>query len=213
VNQLDDPQLDSHDIGSFLRHLLSRIDWRRDAHFQTRTTIDTLDYSGSSLNEGSKVVWAAAGPPRRQLPGELPGNFRLPTGFDEPSVCLPGVLAIRGPAYAGEHGPEAMRRFCEAFTPENSINQFPLVVVVDDSEFVARTLNNFLWVVFTRSDPAADTYGIGAFVEQKHWGCNGALVLDARVKPGHAPPLIEDPEVSRKIDALAARGGPLSEFL
>ena len=45
-----------------LRHLLERVDWRRDLHFQTCTTIDTLDYSGTALNEGSKLVVAAAGP-------------------------------------------------------------------------------------------------------------------------------------------------------
>ena len=49
--------------------------------------------------------------------------------------------------------------------------------------------------------------------EQKHWGCHGGLVIDARIKPRHAPPLVEDPEVSRKIDALAARGGPLARYL
>jgi 4-hydroxy-3-polyprenylbenzoate decarboxylase len=37
--------------------------------------------------------------------------------------------------------------------------------------------------------------------------------LDARVKPHHAPPLIESPEVSKKIDALAAQGGPLAKYL
>jgi 4-hydroxy-3-polyprenylbenzoate decarboxylase len=86
-------------------------------------------------------------------------------------------------------------------------------VIVDDSDFAARTLDNFLWVVFTRSNPAADVYGIEAFTEQKHWGCRGALVIDARTKPHHAPPLTEDPETVRKVDALAARGGPLAPYL
>jgi 4-hydroxy-3-polyprenylbenzoate decarboxylase len=43
----DAPELDIHDIAGFLRHVLARVDWRRDLHFHTRTTIDTLDYSGS----------------------------------------------------------------------------------------------------------------------------------------------------------------------
>jgi 4-hydroxy-3-polyprenylbenzoate decarboxylase len=84
-----------------------------------------------------------------------------------------------------------------------------LIVLVDDAEFTARTLNNLLWVTFTRSNPAADIGGIGAFIEQKHWGCRGALVIDARRKPHHAPPLVEDPEVTKRIDALAAPGKPL----
>src|SRR5205807_5251463 len=56
VAREDDPRLDVHDVAAFLRHLLERIDWRTDLHFQTCTTIDTLDYSGTGLNEGSKVV-------------------------------------------------------------------------------------------------------------------------------------------------------------
>ncbi len=84
---------------------------------------------------------------------------------------------------------------------------------MDDSDFTARTLNNFLWVVFTRSDPAADIYGIDSFTQQKHWGCRGSLVIDARIKPHHAPPLSEDPEVTKQVDALAARGGPLAKYL
>ena len=106
-----------------------------------------------------------------------------------------------------------METFCAGFRSGDAPSGFPLLVIVDDSEFTARSLNNFLWVVFTRSDPAADVYGIESFIQQKHWGCRGPLVLDARIKPHHAPPLREDPEVTRKVDALAARGGPLAKYL
>ena len=81
--------------------------------------------------------------------------------------------------------------------------------MVDDSLFAARTLDNFLWTTFTRSDPARDVYGIDSFWSDKHWGCRGPLVIDARTKPHHAPPLVEDPDVGRRVHALAAPGGPL----
>ncbi|MEE2935025.1 MAG: UbiD family decarboxylase, partial [Planctomycetota bacterium] len=79
----DDPdgQLDIHNIESFLRHLLQRTDWRRDVHFQTRTTIDTLDYSGAGLNKGSKVVIAARGKAKRELLTELPNDLSLPDSW------------------------------------------------------------------------------------------------------------------------------------
>ena len=86
---------------------------------------------------------------------------------------------------------------------------FPLVVLVDDSAFAARSLRNWLWVTFTRSNPAADVHGVGAFTRQKHWGCEGALVIDARIKPHHAPPVVEDPAVAKRVEGLAAPGGPL----
>ncbi len=207
----DDPDLDIHDIQAFFMHVWSRVDLRRDLHFQTRTTMDTLDYSGHGLNQGSKLVIAAVGKPIRTLPKLVPTDLRLPSGFDHARVCMPGVLAVRGPAYAsgddGENG--AIRKLCLALGPEHPINAFPLVIVCDDAEFAARTQNNFLWVAFTRVNPAVDIDGIGAFTQHKHWGCTGSLVLDARRKPHHAPPLLEDPKVSARVDALAQPGGPL----
>jgi 4-hydroxy-3-polyprenylbenzoate decarboxylase len=207
----DAPELDIHDIPGFLAHMLQRLDFRRDLHFQTRTTIDTLDYSGHGLNQGSKLVMAAVGEPRRSLPTGVPSDLTLPAGFSDPRVCLPGVLAVRAPAYApGDDGPEGvLRRFCAQLAPSHAINAFPWVLLVDDAAFTARTLNNFLWVTFTRVNPAVDIDGVGAFSEHKHWGATGSLVFDARIKPHHAPPLEEDPSVSRRVDELAKKGGPL----
>jgi 4-hydroxy-3-polyprenylbenzoate decarboxylase len=214
VAKEDDPSLDVHDIAAFFRHLLERVNWADDLHFQTRTTIDTLDYSaGMGLNAGSKLVVAAAGPPRRVLETRLTAEVMLPAGFADPRVVLPGVLAVRGPKYEKPDGQEyeqAVSRFCREFSGGAG---FPLIVVADDSEFVAGHLNNFLWVTFTRSDPASDIHGGGEFVRQKHWGCSGPLVIDARIKPHHAPPLEEDPAVSARVDALTAKGGPLHGVL
>jgi 4-hydroxy-3-polyprenylbenzoate decarboxylase len=212
VDSRDESALDIHDVSAFFQHALARLDWRRDLHFQTRTTIDTLDYSGPALNAGSKLIVAAAGPAVRTLPATIPSDLKLPTGFSAPRICLPGVLAIQGPAYATD-GAQALSRFCREQSVDSPLNQFAWVVLVDDSDFTARNIENFVWVTFTRSDPAPDTDGIGAFMEDKHWGCHGALVTDARIKPRHAPPLIEDPEVTRRVDARAARGGPLAKYL
>jgi 4-hydroxy-3-polyprenylbenzoate decarboxylase len=212
VAREDDPSLDVHDIPAMFRHLLERVDWQTDLHFQTCTTIDTLDYSGTGLNEGSKVVLAAAGPVRRHLPAALPEPLPLPDGFGAARVCLPGVLAVQAPPFLAT-GDNAVDQFCQAISLTDPLNSFPLVVLVDDSAFVAHSLNNFLWVAFTRSNPAADLHGIAAFMRQKHWGCEGALVLDARIKPHHAPPLEDDPDVARRVDALGAPGGPLYRII
>lgn len=207
----DDPGLRIDDVGAFLRHVLERVDWESDLHFQTRTTIDTLDYSaGVGLNAGSKLVIAAAGQQRRSLATKLPDSLRLATSFVEPRFVMPGVLAIKGPKSTfkreeGEYDPAISRLANDIGTSD----EIPLIVVVDDSEFTARSLDNFLWEVFTRSDPASDVYGTGAFVHRKHWGCSAPLIIDARLKPHHPAPLEQDPEVVKRIDALAAKSGPL----
>jgi 4-hydroxy-3-polyprenylbenzoate decarboxylase len=209
----DDPQLNISDIPAFFAHLLRRCDWKRDVHFQTCTTIDTLDYTGGRLNEGSKVVFAAAGPVARALPTELPAGLRLPLTFSSPRLCMPGVLAVQAPPCVDSPDVDTISQFCGAFNSDDPINRYPLIVMVDDSDFVSRSIDNFLWVTFTRSNPAADINGIGEFVSQKHWGCRGSLVIDARIKPHHAPPLEVDNATSGKVDAIAARGGPLAKYL
>lgn len=205
VAQEDCPELEIHHIDHFFRHLLERVDWENDLHFQTRTTIDTLDYSGSGFNQGSKVVIAAAGPKRRDLGTEIPATLRLPDGFKNPRLAMPGVLVVETKSSEGSPA-----QFCEQLAAtKQDLARFPMIVLVDDSEFSARTLNNWLWTTFTRSNPAADLYGVDSFTHDKHWGCRGPLVIDARVKPHHAPPLIEDPSVTVRIDQLATKGGPL----
>ncbi|NBO91214.1 MAG: UbiD family decarboxylase [Planctomycetia bacterium] len=196
----DDPELDIHDIPAFFRHLLERVDWRRDLHFHTCTTADTLDYSATGFNSGSKVVIAAAGTKRRELGWQIPPSLMLADGFTAPRVCMPGVLAVQG-SKASE-----LTALCRGL---ERLDGFPLVLVVDDSDFASRHVNNWLWMTFTRSDPASDIHGAGATTQNKHWGCVGPLVIDARLKDRMAPPLVEDPKVTRRVDALAAPGGPL----
>ncbi|NNJ24045.1 UbiD family decarboxylase [Alienimonas chondri] len=206
----DDPPA-MEDVPAFLMHCLARIDPTRDLHFQTRTTIDTLDYSGSGLNEGSKVVLAARGPVRRELPEFLRSGWRLPDGFDHAAVAFPGVACVSGPSCETKDG--AAARLAETIDRDHPLRLFPLIVLCDDAAFSARTANNLLWTAFTRSNPAADLQGVDSFTEEKHWGCRGPLIIDARVKPHHAPPLIEDPHVTAKVDRLAERGGPLHGVL
>lgn len=215
VAREDDPSLDIHDIPAFLRHLLERLDPRFDLHFQTATTIDTLDYSGTGLNQGSKLVFAAAGPKRRSLASAIPGDLRLPPGFVSPRVCLPGILAISGPGYEPDRTARerSVGALCAALATSESFGgpnpTFPLIALVDDGDFVARSLDNFLWVTFTRSNPAADVHGVDSSIVDKHWGCRGSVIIDARIKPRHAPVLEPDPDVARRVDALGAPGGPL----
>jgi 4-hydroxy-3-polyprenylbenzoate decarboxylase len=231
VNGLEAPGLDAHDIGAFLDWLLARVDWRRDCHFHTETTIDTLDYSGSGMNTGSKLVVAARGTPRRTLGRDLPAPLPLPAGFANPRMCRPGVLAIEGPQieprpclHSGDDASiwrsaaaapwtSDIERLCAALAHADGLDSWPLIVIVDDADFCAAGLENLLWVTFTRSNPAADVDGVGATMRQKHWGCTGPLVIDARLKPHHAPPVEEDPAVSARIDEFCRSGGPLSGIL
>jgi 4-hydroxy-3-polyprenylbenzoate decarboxylase len=193
---------DIHDIPQFFRHLLERVDWRRDLHFQTETTIDTLDYSSEGLNEGSKVVWACTGSARRTLSSALPS---LPSSFTY-AVVDAGILAVQlAPSEEYSKAPDEVEALIDSIAPHIDSDAFPLIIVCDDPDFLAADYNNFLWAAFTRSNPSHDIYGIGAQTRFKHWGCSGSLVIDARFKPHNAPPLLEDEAVSARVDALMAK--------
>ena len=91
-------------------------------------------------------------------------------------------------------------------------NSLPLLLLCDDADFVAETYNNFLWSTFTRANPSHDIYGIDSFIQHKHWGCKGSLIIDSRIKPHHAPPLLLDDSVERKVTALFSSHPDLSKL-
>ncbi|MFF5381090.1 UbiD family decarboxylase [Pedobacter suwonensis] len=207
--QEDDQHLSTHHIDDFIKHVLERVDFSRDIHFYTNTTIDTLDYSGDGLNSGSKVVIAAAGEKKRALWDKIPEGLRLSDDFNQPKIAVPGVLVLQGNRYKNAEKTAAEIALLNMILMNQDLSGLPLIILADDAAFTAATVNNFVWVTFTRSNPAADIYGINDFTINKHWGCKGPLVIDARKKPHHAPELIKDAVVEAKIDEMGKEGGRL----
>lgn len=194
ANKEDNPDLTCGNIKSFFKHMLERVDWSRDLHFQTKTTIDTLDYSGTSINQGSKVVIAAVGDKKRTLLGAGPGeNFEM---------VIPGIVATNFESFKNyEQANKEINEYANKLANEN-LEGIMIIVLADDASFLEQSLNNFLWATFTRSNPANDIYGVDSFTENKHWGCNGPLIIDARKKPHHAPALIKDEQVEKRVDEI-----------
>jgi len=129
----------------------------------------------------------------------LPQQLKLPESFTEPAMVMAGILAITARLYTT--AAEAAQNIAELnqSLKDQQLDGIALIVICDDSKFTAATINNFVWVTFTRSNPATDINGIGAFVKDKHWGCTGPLIIDARKKPHHAPELIMDKDVEENI--------------
>ena len=200
--------LSTKKIPEFFNFILERIDLNRDLHFQTKTTMDTLDYSGTGMNQGSKIVIAAAGKKRRELTANLPDNFTLPSGFSKPKFVQKGILAIKAPKFnSNTEGGQQAQNLCD-YLKNFDLKGIPMVIMVDDADFVTQTLNNFLWVTFTRANPSHDIHGVNATIEHKHWGCT-TMVIDARIKPHHAPVLEVDAKMKERVDKLFAKGGAL----
>jgi 4-hydroxy-3-polyprenylbenzoate decarboxylase len=204
----DDLKLSTHQIIPFLKHVLERVDLTSDLHFYTKTTIDTLDYSGPNINAGSKLVIAVAGDKRRELWEEMPVSFQLPRGYHY-KVVMPGVIAVEAPNYTKADAAEEHIKALNDSLKIYALDGLMMMILCDDAAFTSENINNFLWVTFTRSNPANDVHGINSFIENKHWGCKGPMIIDARIKPHHAPPLIKDPVVEKRVDRLGEKGGSL----
>ncbi len=211
----DTNQLRTHNISAFMHYLLERIDLKRDIHFYTNTTIDTLDYSGTGLNTGSKVVFAAYGEKKRELCIEVPSFIHDLNGFENPQIAMPGVIAMQTNKFIDYVTAKTEMDALDIKLKPNitSLTSVMFIIICDDATFTANTLNNYLWVAYTRCNPSHDIYGIDSFTSNKHWGCNGPLIIDARIKPHHAPTVEKDPATEKKIDRLFEKGASLYQIM
>jgi len=211
----DTNQLRTHNISAFMHYLLERIDLKRDIHFYTNTTIDTLDYSGTGLNTGSKVVFAAYGEKKRELCIEVPSFIHDLNAFENPQIAMPGVIAMQTNMFIDYVTAKTEMDALDIKLKPNitSLTSVMFIIICDDATFTANTLNNYLWVAYTRCNPSHDIYGIDSFTSNKHWGCNGPLIIDARIKPHHAPTVEKDPATEKKIDRLFEKGASLYQIM
>lgn len=207
----DTGRLKTNDIQAFFTYIFERINLQRDIHFHTHTTIDTLDYSGTGLNTGSKVVIAAYGDIQRELANDIPGIFSERNNFGAVALAMPGVICLEMNTYSdAATAAKEMEALHATYYPVlKELTGIVQIIVCDDAAFTAANLNNYVWVTYTRCNPSHDIYGIGSFVENKHWGTEGPMIIDARVKPHHAPAVVKDPAVEKRVDRLFEKGGSL----
>ncbi len=198
----DTNQLSTHHVQAYFEYVLSRIDLANDIHFYTKTTMDTLDYSGECLNTGSKVVIAAYGDVKRNLATTVPA--RLVDLNMDACLVMPGVVAVNAASYSTTALKTTLEGQGAALLVEEGV---VLIIRTEDPKWMASDLNNFLWATFTRTNPSHDMDAIDAYIENKHWGANGPLVFDATIKPHHAPPVLKDPTVEKRVDTILEKYG------
>jgi len=198
----DSNQLSTHNVPAYLQFLLERIDLNSDIHFYTKTTMDTLDYSGENLNAGSKVVIAAYGDVKRCLASSLPEEIRQLNA--NAKLVLPGIIALDA-ALINTIGLQEKLKGKGA----NLLNELGVVMLIltENPSWMAKESNNFLWACFTRTNPSHDMEGVDSFVDQKHWGSNGPLIFDATIKKHHAPPVEKNAAIEKRVDNILAKYG------
>jgi 3-polyprenyl-4-hydroxybenzoate decarboxylase len=181
-----DHELDLKDFKTVLTHLLERTQPETDLFVFANVSMDTLDYTGPAVNEGSKGVWLGVGDPVRELPREFRPVVEPPADARDPRVFCAGCLVVGAPS--AESDPGAAARFAG----HAAFKDWPLVVVTDDPTRAAASAINFLWTTFTRFEPGADVHAAAKRIVRNHVTFTAPIVLDARLKPRFPKELFAD---------------------
>ena len=189
---LTDGAVDLHDFPALLRHVLARADFATDLFVFANLSMDSLDYAGPRINEGSKGVLLGVGDPVRDLPTEFTGEPRWRAR--DVRVFTDGCLVVAGPPHDEEPG--AAQHVAE----DPAFADWPLVVLVDDAREATRSAARFLWTTFTRFDPASDLYGRSVQLAHHHASFTAPVVIDARKKASYPEELFCDPDTAATVD-------------
>lgn len=189
---ITDQRIDLRDFKATLEHVLERTRPETDLFVLSNLSMDTLDYSGPRVNEGSKGIWLGLGEPIRELPREFRAEA-LPAGVSEARSFCPGCLVVGGPTVADE--PDAGRRL----VGERVFREWPLLVLTDEPRRAAASAMNFLWTTFTRFEPAADIHAAATRVVRNHVAYSAPVLIDARRKPDFPAELFSSPEIANRV--------------
>lgn len=172
-------------------HILERVNWQRDLFIFANVSQDTLDYTGPSVNSGSKALLMGLG---KEIRNELPRSFQgaLPQGCTHPNVYLPGTLVVQGASYEEE------KELPQRLASSRELEKWPVVLLVDNTEAATKSLQEFIWTFFTRFEPAADIYSGGSTVRRFHVGLQTPIVIDCRMKPWY-PHVLEVDDATRAL--------------
>ena len=110
---------------------------------------------------------------------------------------------------------DEIKKLCQCITEnKNEFSGIVQIVIYDDFEFKLNqnNLNDYVWITYTRSNPSNDIYGVDEVIENKHWGCSGPMIIDARKKPHHAPELKILDETKESIKRFFKKGASLEKW-
>lgn len=187
-----DARRDLRDFRGLLEHILARCCFETDLFIFSNLSMDTLDYTGPKVNEGSKGVMLGLGEPIRELPRLF--EAAIPAGVRRLAVFCAGVLVVDGPSYAAD--PE----FASRLAADSALTGWPLVILADDAESTAKSERSFLWSVFTRFEPGGDLHAAKRTLVRNHIAFTPPVVIDARKKPWMPKEVEADRETVNLVD-------------
>jgi 3-polyprenyl-4-hydroxybenzoate decarboxylase len=190
---ITDGDIDITDFGQLWTHVLERVQWDQDLFVFANVSQDTLDYTGPSVNKGSKAMLMGLGKEKKR---ELPRTFSgtLPSGCLKPKVFLPGTLVVEGCTYGENHD------LAKQLSENLELQEWPVIVLVDNCAEATSSMQEFLWSIFTRFEPAADIHARTVSVNRFHVGLQPPITFDCRMKPWYTDVLEVDKATKELVD-------------
>jgi UbiD family decarboxylase len=192
---LTDRAVNLKDFRATLEHVLARTNPQTDLYVFSNLSMDTLDYTGPVVNEGSKGVWLGLGDPVRELPRAFAPKMTPPSDVTDVRVFCGGCLVVGARSFADD--PQAPARIAS----HPAFADWPLIVVSDEPARATRSEMNFLWTTFTRFEPAADIHSAAQRVVRHHLAYEPPIVIDARMKPWYPKEVSCDPNTAATVTA------------
>ena len=190
---LTDRLVDLKDFRATLEHVLARTNPQTDLYVFSNLSMDTLDYTGPVVNEGSKGVWLGLGDPIRDLPRTFAPPVPPPSDVTDVRVYCAGCIVVGTRSFADDGDAPSRIAAHPAFAG------WPLIVVSDEPERATRSDMNFLWTTFTRFEPAADIHAAATRVVRHHISYEPPIVIDARMKPWYPKEVTCDPATAATV--------------
>lgn len=212
---ITDAAVDPKNFLEIFTAVLERIHFGKDLTILAKLSLDTLDYTGPKLNHGSRAILAGSGAPIRRLRSQLPS---LPRFISDAMVFTPGCalltlnkelascfdrevlkepLAMISASMMEIDKKDPQPRSPHPRNPQPA--EFPICVIVDDLS-AGKSVEEFLWAVFMRFDPAQDIFFASSSIAHHHICYQGSLVIDARQKPSYPDVLECDPKTKELVD-------------
>ncbi len=189
---LIDKEMDLKDFKTVLSYILERADFRTDLYIFSNLSMDTLDYTGPEVNAGSKGVLLGVGDPIRSLPKTYNGN--CPALINNIRTYCPGCLVVDSKTFKDD--PLLPEKIAEL----KELQEWPLIVLVDDAIKTCTDDMTFLWTTFTRFEPGADINAKTKKIYRNHIAYEGPIIIDSRMKPNYPDELECDPATTELVD-------------
>jgi len=173
-------------------------------HVLAPTSQDTLDFTGPSMNTGSKLIMMATRGDRPALRTQPPPPPPAPGAVHSDVL---GLVAV-GEAFLVAQVTRAADKTAvrEALAAHPVTGKYLFHVLVSD-DVPLDDPRLILWGWFTRFDPLADLYPVRREAVGNRLILHFPIAIDATWKPGYRLPVAFDPEHERHVEQNWARYG------